>query len=63
VPFGEALDQGEELEAPGDGSGQKIQGVIQFCDAYHCSRSTYVPCFTGSTVGRCRIGAGQLESS
>src|SRR6516225_5874064 len=46
----EALDQGEEPEATGDGAGQRIRGLIQFCDAYHCSRSTYVSCFIASTV-------------
>ena len=58
----EALDQGEEPEATGDGAGQRIRGLIQFCDAYHCSRSTYVSCFIASTVAAAGLGQGNWKA-
>jgi ATP-dependent DNA ligase len=41
----------------------RVKEFLPIRDEYHCSRSALVFCFMGSTVGRCRIGAGQLESS
>ena len=61
-PGRSALDQGEEPEATGDGAGQRIRGLIQFCDAYHCSRSTYVSCFIASTVAAVGLGQGNWKA-